>query len=197
MRGRLRSLRPAWLAAGVASVVAVALFSSTSTAYAWVSGTSWVIHAGTNLCMDDTGWSTANGARLQLYPCTGNTNQQWRENFYTACFYYVCGGGFGTFPVAQIQNVYSGKCLNVSGASSASGAPAIQWDCIPGATNEQFWIRPTSDGPPYWNIYAPRIGTCLDDPGNSSATGVKLQFYQCNLTRAQIWYASQWIGVTG
>ena len=48
---------------------------------------------------------------------------------------------------------------------------------------------------PYSTIYDPRIGTCLDDPGDSSAQGTKLQFYQCNLTAAQVWYEYGWIGV--
>jgi Ricin-type beta-trefoil lectin domain-like len=29
------------------------------------------------LCLDDTGFSTTNGTRLQIWRCNGTANQQW------------------------------------------------------------------------------------------------------------------------
>ena len=196
MENRLLSwFRAAWLAFGALILASAVQLAVPANAEAYVSGASWVVHFGSGLCMDDPGWSTSQGTRLQLYPCTGNANQLWRENIYSVCPLFSCPSGLGTIGVAEIQNVYSGLCLNISGGYFRNGAAAIQWGCIPGAANEQFWIRPTPQGPPNWSVYDPRTGGCLDDPYNSGATYTKLQFYQCNLTAAQIWVGAQWVGV--
>jgi len=145
-----------------------------------------------NLCVDDTGWSTTQGTRMQLYPCTGNSNQHWNELIVTV------GTPTGqTTQAALLQNAYSGLCLNVSGASRANFTPAIQWGCSSTYTNELFKVLPApgTSGPPNFNFWAGWIGTCLDDPYNSGSSGTKLEFYQCNESVAQTWRANGMIGV--
>jgi endo-1,4-beta-xylanase len=170
------------------------LVASTATAN-YVSGTGPVVHYGSGLCMDDPAFSTAQGTRMQLFPCNGKLNQQWHESVYTVCPLLACPDGLGEIEVAQIRNMFSNLCLNVSGASNRNFTPAIQWACDPNYTNEQFYVKGVFPGPPDWNLYAVRIGTCLDDPYNSKVTYTKLEFYQCNLSIAQTWVGSQWVGV--
>jgi Ricin-type beta-trefoil lectin domain-like len=174
---------------GIGSVMAVVSVPATAL-HAHASGYGGFIHAygHQNLCVDDTGWSTSQGTRLQLYPCTGNSNQYWYENIFS-CGQY-CG------EEALLQNAYSGLCINVSGASTANFTPAIQWGCSPTYTNEVFKVLPApgTSGPPNFNFWV-GIGTCLDDPYNSGSTYTKLEFYHCNESVAQTWYAPGMRGV--
>jgi glucosylceramidase len=36
-----------------------------------------LVNAGSNKCLDVIGNSTADGARLQIWTCTGGANQRW------------------------------------------------------------------------------------------------------------------------
>src|SRR5690606_22292136 len=54
------------------------------------------VHAGK--CLDVAGRSTANGANVQLWDCSGATNQQFT--------FEPTGGGY-----YLVRNVNSGKCL--------------------------------------------------------------------------------------
>jgi hypothetical protein len=73
-----------------------------------------------NKCLDAP--STAAGARVRIWSCTGATNQQWRVN------------ADGT-----ITGIASGLCLDVTGAATANGAAIELWTCN-GGSNQQ-WIR--------------------------------------------------------
>jgi Ricin-type beta-trefoil lectin domain-like len=171
----------AGLSIALAMMLPVALVADAQSATSQVS-----LHAY-NLCLDDTGWSTTQGTRMQLYTCTGNSNQAWIESITYLCQY--CG------PVTTVQNVYSGLCLNVSGGSHANFTPAIQWGCNINYSNEAFKVIPSVYGAPNFSLYVPGTGTCLDDPYHSLSVGTKLEFYQCNNSEAQIWTAPNWIGV--
>lgn len=147
------------------------------------------------LCMDDTGYSISDYTRIELWGCNNGSNQQWRELTNTDCTFSYNGAGCRNYVL--IQNVYSGKCLDVYQASSANFTPAVQLWCDTNDYAERFFVAPAigTSGPPNWQIKSWASGTCLDDPGGSSVWGTKLEFYSCNLTTAQIWYAAGWIGV--
>lgn len=66
----------------------------------------------------------------------------------------------------EIVARHSGKCLDVSGVSSANGANVIQWDCH-GGTNQQ-WQRVTVGGG-YERLVARHSGKVLDVSGISTA----------------------------
>src|SRR5438445_10571849 len=72
----------------------------------YLSGSGPVKNYRNGLCLDDTGWSTSQGTRIQLYYCTGGANQNWHENIYTICLFYICNQGMGYATVAMIQNDY-------------------------------------------------------------------------------------------
>ncbi len=74
-------------------------------------------------CLDANGKGTANGTKVILYTCNGQTNQQWKLN------------SNGT-----ITGVQSGLCLDVSGAATANGSLVQLWSC--NGQSNQAWSRP-------------------------------------------------------
>jgi lysophospholipase L1-like esterase len=79
--------------------------------------------------------------------------------------------------VTGLSNPQAGRCLDVSGASTAAGAQVHIWDCHGGAN--QRWTR-TAAGE--LRVYGDR---CLDVNGNGTANGTKIQIWTCNGTAAQ------------
>jgi len=93
------------------------------------SGYYTVVNLHSNKCLDVTGRSTANGVHIQQWTCNGGTNQEWYPKV------------VGTFPAGDIYNMVnlnSGKCLDVTGASTANGAIVEQWPCN-GGTNQKWF----------------------------------------------------------
>lgn len=67
-------------AAGTANGASVRLDTCTTgnTYQQWRTGTeNNVVNAASGKCLDDTGFKTANGTKLEIWTCTGKTNQQW------------------------------------------------------------------------------------------------------------------------
>jgi chitosanase len=84
----------------------------------------------------------ANGAKIQLYDCNGTGAQKW------------------TFSAGELINSGSGKCLDVTGKSTADGARLQIWTC--GGTSNQMWSM-SSGGTTTPPTSAP-AGTDLTDP---------------------------------
>lgn len=84
-------------------------------------------------CIEVGGYSTANGAWIAQWPCTPSSAAA-NEIFYP----YLFIGNINGKSYYEWANIYTNKCLNVSGASGSNGAKIIQWDCIPTAKNEWF-----------------------------------------------------------
>ncbi|ALG06023.1 RICIN domain-containing protein [Kibdelosporangium phytohabitans] len=78
------------------------------------------LHSGK--CLDVSGAGTGDGVPIQQWACLGDnqTNQRWRIEW------AVDGGYYRFFPV----HVYSRKCLDIAGSSTADGTPVLQWECI-------------------------------------------------------------------
>jgi glucosylceramidase len=70
-----------------------------------------------------TNASTADGAPIQLWDCTGAPNQKWAAN-----------------TAKELVNTGSGKCLDVTGNNSANGTRLKIWTCTGGAN--QKWTVP-------------------------------------------------------
>lgn len=83
--------------------------------------------------LDVTNCSTANSANLELWSWLDNDCQKW--NFISR------GSGY-----YSIQSVASGKCLDVSGASTADGANLVQYTCSSTSYNQQFSFGSISGG---------------------------------------------------
>ncbi|WP_436535938.1 RICIN domain-containing protein [Actinoplanes sp. HUAS TT8] len=89
---------------------------------AGVADTYTVVNQQSGKCLDVNGVSTADGAAVQQWPClSGATNQQFtlRRVTYT-----------GNDPHDyQLVARHSGKCVDVSGVSTAARAVIHQWTC--------------------------------------------------------------------
>lgn len=83
-----------------------------------------------NRCLDVMGNSTAPNTALQLYPCTGNNNQQFR---------FTRSGGPDRYEIRPklAQNL----CLDIAFGDSAPGRLLQQFTCHGGA-NQRFHTRP-------------------------------------------------------
>lgn len=90
-------------------------------------------------CLDVEGGSTANGARVIGYPCSGGTNQQ---------FWFNQDGRIN----------HRGKCVVVQGGQGRDGDQLVLWDCNGGA-NEQWRL---TDG-----RLVGQNGKCVDLKGGS------------------------------
>jgi Ricin-type beta-trefoil lectin domain/Putative Ig domain len=142
-------------------------------------------HAGTGLvesywdskCLDDTGNSSANGSKIQIWQCTsGDSSQQW--SFAPA----TSPGEVGNAGLSQLGTIdIHGKCVNIVGNGTANGSKLQLWSCNGGA-NEQWEI---TGG--YGALYNPASGKCIDDPYNSEKNGTQLDIWACNAEPWQAW----------
>jgi len=81
-----------------------------------------------DLNLNSPGRGYNNGDRIIQWDCHGGQNQKW----------YVVAVGDGY----QIRSAFSRKCLDVSGVSTADGAPMHQWECLgPQQRNQIFSLR--------------------------------------------------------
>ncbi|MFF3335696.1 RICIN domain-containing protein [Streptomyces sp. NPDC002888] len=77
----------------------------------------------------------------------------------------------------ELVNVNSGKCLQISGASTADGAVAVQSTCTGAA--QQLWTKTTVIGG-YVTFTNVNSGKCLEVAGGSTANGAALDQSTCN-----------------
>ncbi|WP_369149076.1 RICIN domain-containing protein [Streptomyces sp. R44] len=118
-------------------------------------------------CLEVADWSTANGAAVRQWTCTGGANQQWQRWWWSGnpegSYYYV--------------NVHSGKCLEIGGWATNDGATANQWDCHYGL-NQLF----------YSGLYGNRLATeaayvpnkCLEIADWSRENGAPARLWTCH-----------------
>ncbi len=102
---------------------------------AGVAGAYTVVNQQSGKCLDVNGASTADGAAVRQWTCAaGATNQQFTLRKVT----YSGNDAHDYHLVAR----HSGKCVDVSGISTAARAPIHQWTCIPagqGSPLNQTW----------------------------------------------------------
>jgi hypothetical protein len=109
--------------------------------------------ASSNLCLDVVGQGTANGTAVQVWSCTGKSNQQWTYNGTTL-------------------GVYGSKCLDVTGGSTSSGTKLQIWDCAAKDAN-QMWAA--SGATFQWK----GKGKCMDLANGVAANGARVQSSTC------------------
>jgi hypothetical protein len=101
-------------------------------------------------CIDVTGASHDDNARVTPYPCHGKANQRFRPT----------SAGDGTFSLVSIE---SGKCLDVDHARVDDGTPIMQYSCH-GGPNQRFKLDVDGDGV---SLVAVHSGKCLVRQGGS------------------------------
>ena len=114
-------------------------------------------------CLDDTGNSTADRTKIQLWTCNGDGAQNWT----------LSSNG-------ELQ--HNGDCANDRGFGG-NNSKVILWTCN-GANNE-IWT-PESNGELISSVTGHGI-LCLDDPGYSTSNGTQLIVYTCHNGSNQHW----------
>jgi hypothetical protein len=114
-------------------------------------------------CLDDSGNSPANGAKVVIWTC--NTRDQAQGWTYRGH-----------------ELIHNGKCLNDQ-RSGGNGSKAILYSCN-GAANE-IWTHMANGE----FVLRARGGTlCLDDPARSTRNGTQLIVYRCSDGANQRWH---------
>ncbi|MFC8796616.1 RICIN domain-containing protein [Promicromonospora sp. NPDC057138] len=130
-----------------------------------------LVNGNSGKCLDVSGFSTADGGKVQQWTCTGGTNQQWQVQ--------AVAGGY-----VQIANLNSDRCLDVSASSTANGGTVQQWACH-GGTNQQWQVQAVAGG--NVQVVNRNSGKCLDVDAFSTANGAKVQQWTCNGGTNQAW----------
>jgi hypothetical protein len=113
-------------------------------------------------CVDVPNSSTANGTQVQLWDCTGGSQQRW------------------TYTAAKQLTVYGTKCLDAYGQGTSNGTPVVIWDCNGGA-NQQWNVNANG------TITGVQSGLCLDANGAGTANGTKIIIWGCHGGANQQW----------
>jgi hypothetical protein len=124
------------------------------------------LHAvGSGKCLDVPNASTTPGAQLQIWACSGRSNQAWTRT----------SSGQLTVTIAGVT-----RCLDAYGQQTQPGTQVITWPCN-GQVNQRWRFH--SDG----TITGVQSGLCLDVTGASVANGAPVQLWTCNGQSNQRW----------
>ncbi|HKT00733.1 MAG TPA: arabinofuranosidase catalytic domain-containing protein [Rugosimonospora sp.] len=121
-----------------------------------------IVGGQSSRCIDVPNASTTNGTQVQLFDCSGNTNQRW------------------TYTSSKQLMVYGTKCLDASGQGTANGTAVIIWDCN-GQANQQWNVNTNG------TITGVQSSLCLDANAKGTANGTLLIIYACNGQTNQQW----------
>ncbi|TDC44306.1 RICIN domain-containing protein [Micromonospora sp. KC213] len=113
-------------------------------------------------CVDVPNSSTTNGTQVQLWDCSGGTNQRW------------------THTASRQLTVFGNKCLDANGGGTTNGTTVIIWDCH-GGLNQQWNVNANG------TITNAQSGLCMDANGAASANGTKIILWSCNGGANQRW----------
>jgi endo-1,4-beta-xylanase len=129
-------------------------------------GSSGEVHAvGAGKCLDVPGSSTTAGTQLQIWTCSGGSNQIW------------------THTSSGQLTVYSGgsqMCLDAYNHQTTPGTKVEIWSCNGGA-NQQWNLNANG------TITGVQSGLCLDVTGASTANGALVELWTCNGQSNQQW----------
>ncbi|MFI7405750.1 non-reducing end alpha-L-arabinofuranosidase family hydrolase [Streptomyces sp. NPDC049541] len=160
-----RRHRSVVLAAVVVALVSLAAMLVANPAQAATSGA--LRGTGSGRCLDVPNAGQADGTLLQIWDCTGGSNQQW------------------TLTDSSQLTVYGNKCLDVPGHATTAGTRVEIWACN-GGTNQQW--RVNTDG----TVVGVESGLCLDVSGAGTANGTAVQLWNCTGAGNQ-----KWTGLSG
>ena len=155
------------------------------------SGAASAATAGTNIlksnvsgsrCLDVTTEDGVNraGARIQLYHCTGATEQHFNIDF-------VGLSPVDGAPTYRFQSNASGLCIAPSNGLVQDGVQIVQQICG-GAASGQIWRITGGRGQPHSLINVVGNRVCLDDLNNSNADHNKIQLRNCTGAASQLWH---------
>lgn len=163
--------------AGASATVSFGIEASGSMTASYHAGTGQVKLDLGGKCLDDTGNSSNNGTKTQIWQClSGDAGQVWSFQPDTA------PGEYSNYGLSEAGTVrIHGKCLNIVNNGTANGSKIQLWSCNGGA-NEEWAIAGE-----YGELYNPVSGKCLEDPGFSTKNGTQLDIWACNAGNNQNW----------
>ncbi|SFR94865.1 BNR repeat-like domain-containing protein [Dyella sp. OK004] len=124
------------------------------------------------LCLDNTGWSTANNTSAELWDCNNAPVQNWTV--------HAKGGGW-----FSIQNQQTGLCVDNTGGSTTPGNKVTLWGCA-NNTNQNWMFFDLGNGS-YKMMNQASESLMLDDPAGSTTHGTQLQIWTDNGLAPQQW----------
>lgn len=158
-----------------ASILPVLVIAGVVAAVNADAATTTIIAQHSNKCLDVRGGpqATQDGALIEQWSCTGQTNQAWTLNDRGNQQYEL---------VASNSN----KCVEVIGGSTQQGAGIHQATC--GGEPAQLWQLRNKSAGVYEIINVPS-GRCLDVTGGPTATadGVLTELWDCTGAANQAW----------
>jgi hypothetical protein len=128
------------------------------------SGYHRLVIGSDQLCADVYGNTSASGAAIDQWTCSGQANQQFQ--------FVPASGGYGEL---QAQN--SGDDITVSGTVTAAGTPDIVQQPVSGSAASQWLPVQQSDGS--WSFKNSASGLCVDVYGASTSTGQQFDQWTC------------------
>jgi hypothetical protein len=121
-----------------------------------------VVGGQSGRCLDVPNSSTTNGTQLQLFDCSGGSNERW------------------TYTSGKQLMVYGNKCLDANGQGTANGTAVIIWDCN-GQANQQWNVNANG------TVTGVQSGLCVDANGAGTANGTKIILWSCSGGANQQW----------
>ncbi len=110
-------------------------------------------------CLDNSGASTTNGTKVDIWTCNGTVAQMWT----------FTGGALSV----------QGKCLD-DASQGGAGSKLVIWTC--NGHKAQLWTHKSN------GEYVLKLnGLCLTDPSGSSVNGTQVQIRTCNDFADQKW----------
>lgn len=99
----------------------------------------------------------------------GNYTQNGADEFALVA---TCGGCSGYYVVNSV-----GKCMTVTGASTANGAAINQYTCTAGAANQWWFMDARAGG--FYQMRVAHSGKCAEVVGASVTPGAEVRQYPC------------------
>jgi subtilisin family serine protease len=134
----------------------------------------------TKLCLDIVGASSSNGAALQIYTKNGTNAQKFKLTVLAPAL------DNGTYTIGAS---YTNKVLDISGASTASGANVQLW--VPNNTQAQRFRLAYDAATGYYTVTNVGSNRALDVSGAATFNGANVQQWIPNNTNAQRWTIEQ------
>jgi endo-1,4-beta-xylanase len=117
---------------------------------------------GSGRCLDVPNATQTSGTALQIWDCSGKSNQQW------------------TLTASGTVTVFGTRCLGTAGNASTAGTK-VQIQTCGGQSAQQWTLH--SDG----TLTATQSGLCLDVNRAATANGSSVQLWTCNKRTNQQW----------
>jgi len=124
-------------------------------------------------CMSLSGNNGANGTAMILWDCSGSPNPGDGQVF---TFVPIEAGD----QIFLLKINSTGKCVDVTGVSTADGAYLQEWDCLGAGQANQLWdIIPIENQWPYIALMAQHSGKCADVLGQATGNGARIGQWGC------------------